>query len=159
MKISNNAVVTIDYTLKNTNGETLDSSEGADPLDYLHGAGNIIPGLEKSLEGKETGDDVSAVVSPEEGYGLRDDALMQSVPRSAFGDVKDIQVGMRFTAQTDQGPVSVAIAAVDEENVVVDRNHPLAGQELHFEVSVTNVRAATAEEIDHGHVHQEGGCH
>lgn len=159
MKISNNAVVSIHYTLKNTSGEVLDSSEGADPLDYLHGAGNIIPGLEKSLEGKEVGDDVTAVVSPEEGYGLRDDALMQSVPRTAFGDVKDIQVGMRFTAETDQGPVSVAIASVDDESVVVDRNHPLAGQELHFDVSVTNVRVATAEEIDHGHVHQAGGCH
>lgn len=159
MKISNNAVVSIHYTLKNTNGEILDSSEGADPLDYLHGAGNIIPGLEKSLEGKEAGDDVSAVVPPEEGYGQRDDALMQSVPRTAFGEVKDIQVGMRFTAQTDQGPVSVAIAAVDEESVVVDRNHPLAGQELHFDVSVKSVRAATKEEVDHGHVHQAGGCH
>ena len=159
MKIASNAVVSIHYTLKNAEGEVLDSSEGANPLNYLHGAGNIIPGLEKSLEGKLTGDELTAVVSPEEGYGVRDDALMQSVPRSAFGDVSNIEVGMRFTAETDQGPVSMAVAAVDKENVVVDRNHPLAGMELHFAVSVASVRSATAEEIEHGHVHEAGECH
>ena len=159
MKIASNAVVSIHYTLKNAEGEVLDSSEGANPLNYLHGAGNIIPGLEKSLEGKLTGDELTAVVSPEEGYGVRDDALMQSVPRSAYGDVSNIEVGMRFTAETDQGPVSMAVAAVDKENVVVDRNHPLAGMELHFAVSVASVRSATAEEIEHGHVHEAGECH
>lgn len=159
MKISNNVVASIHYTLKNAEGDVLDSSEGADPLIYLHGAGNIIPGLEKHLDGKQEGDEVSAVVAPEEGYGEKDEALMQSVPRSMFGEGQDIQVGMRFTAETDQGPVSVAVAAMDDENVVVDRNHPLAGVELHFEVSVASVREATAEEIDHGHVHQGGSCH
>ena len=153
MNIANNTVVSIHYTLTSKDNEVLDSSEGQDPMNYLHGAGNIIPGLENALLGKAQGDELNVVVSPEEGYGAHDEDLLQTVPRSAFEGVEKIEVGMRFSAETDQGPVSVIIAAVEEDTVVVDRNHPLAGEELHFAVKIVAVREASEEEIDHGHVH------
>lgn len=158
--IKQHSVVTIHYELKNSEGEVLDSSKGQDPLVYLHGAGNIIVGLEEQLIGKKVGDVVEAVVSPEKGYGLPVDALIQTVPREAFGDeIEKVEVGMRFQAETEQGPVPVVVTAMDEKTVTVDGNHPLAGQELHFTVSVSEVREASAEEIDHGHVHGPGGHH
>ncbi len=156
--IKQHSVVTIHYELKNSEGEVLDSSKGQDPLVYLHGAGNIIVGLEEQLIGKKVGDVVEAVVSPEKGYGLPVDALIQTVPREAFGDeIEKVEVGMRFQAETEQGPVPVVVTAMDEKTVTVDGNHPLAGQELHFTVSVSEVREASKEEIDHGHVHGPGG--
>ena len=156
--IKQNSVVTMHYELKDAQGETLDSSEGQDPLTYLHGAGNIIIGLEEQLAGKATGDNVSAVVSPDKGYGEPVDALIQVVPKEAFGaEVDSIEVGMRFQAETEQGPVPVVVTAVDDANVTVDGNHPLAGKELHFNVTISDVRDASQEEIDHGHVHGPGG--
>ena len=156
--IKQNSVVTMHYELKDAQGEILDSSEGQDPLTYLHGAGNIIVGLEEQLVGKATGDNVSAVVSPEKGYGEPVDALIQVVPKEAFGaEVDNIEVGMRFQAETEQGPVPVVVTAVDDANVTVDGNHPLAGKELHFNVTISDVRDASQEEIDHGHVHGPGG--
>ena len=156
--IKQNSVVTMHYELKDAQGEILDSSEGQDPLTYLHGAGNIIVGLEEQLVGKAAGDNVSAVVSPEKGYGEPVDALIQVVPKEAFGaEVDNIEVGMRFQAETEQGPVPVVVTAVDDANVTVDGNHPLAGQELHFNVTISDVRDASQEEIDHGHVHGPGG--
>lgn len=156
--IKENSVVTMHYELKNPEGEVLDSSKGQEPLVYLHGAGNIIIGLEEQLIGKAVGDKVNAVVAPEKGYGLPVDALIQTVPREAFGDdIKSVEVGMRFQAETEQGPVPVVVTAMDEKTVTVDGNHPLAGQELHFEVSIEEIREATQEEIDHGHVHGPGG--
>ena len=155
--IKQNSVVTMHYELKDAQGEILDSSEGQDPLTYLHGAGNIIIGLEEQLAGKATGDNVSAVVSPEKGYGEPVDALIQVVPKEAFGaEVDSIEVGMRFQAETEQGPVPVVVTAVDDANVTVDGNHPLAGKELHFNVTISDVRDASQEEIDHGHVHGAG---
>ncbi|WP_353413986.1 peptidylprolyl isomerase [Arenicella sp. 4NH20-0111] len=152
------SVVTMHYELKNAEGEVLDSSKGQDPLVYLHGAGNIIVGLEEQLVGKTVGDNVSAVVAPEKGYGLPVEALVQTVPLEAFGEEIDkVEVGMRFQAETEQGPVPVVVTAKDETTVTVDGNHPLAGQELHFDVSIAEVRDASQEEIDHGHVHGPGG--
>ncbi|MBT8114172.1 MAG: peptidylprolyl isomerase [Arenicella sp.] len=158
MTIKINSVVTIHYELKDSDGEVLDSSTGQEPLVYLHGASNIIVGLEEQLEGKQIGDQVVARVSPEKGYGLPVEALIQQVPMAAFGDeIKNIEVGMRFQADTEQGPVPVVVTAIEEGMVTVDGNHPLAGKELHFDVSVTAVRDASAEEIEHGHVHGPGG--
>jgi len=156
--IKQNSVVTMHYELKDAQGEILDSSEGQDPLTYLHGAGNIIIGLEEQLAGKATGDNVSAVVGPDKGYGEPVDALIQVVPKEAFGaEIDNIEVGMRFQAETEQGPVPVVVTAVDDANVTVDGNHPLAGKELHFNVTISDVRDASQEEIDHGHVHGPGG--
>ena len=153
MEIANQKVVSIHYTLKNDDGEVLDTSEGQEPLNYLHGASNIIPGLENALTGKAMGDQLNVVVSPEEGYGEVIDELVQTVPRDSFQGVDAIEVGMRFQAETEGGPVSVVVTAVEDDVVVVDRNHPLAGQQLHFDVTVADVREASEEEISHGHVH------
>ncbi len=156
--IKQHSVVTMHYELKNADGEVLDSSKGQDPLVYLHGAGNIIVGLEEELLGKKVGDNVNAVVSPEKGYGMPVDALIQTVPKEAFGEEIDkVEVGMRFQAETEQGPVPVVVTSMDEATVTVDGNHPLAGQELHFDVSIAEIRDASEEEIEHGHVHGPGG--
>ena len=156
--IKQNTVVTMHYELRDAEGEILDSSKGQEPLVYLHGAGNIIVGLEEELEGKAVGDNVQAVVSPDKGYGMPVEALIQTVPREAFGDEIDkVEVGMRFQAETEQGPVPVVVTAMDTGTVTVDGNHPLAGKELHFEVNITDIRDASQEEIDHGHVHGPGG--
>lgn len=146
------------YELKDANGEILDSSKGQDPLVYLHGASNIIVGLEEQLEGKNVGDNVNATVAPEKAYGMPVDALVQQVPTSAFGEEIDkVEVGMRFQAETEQGPVPVVVTAIENDMVTVDGNHPLAGKELHFECSISAIRDATEEEIAHGHVHGPGG--
>jgi len=159
MTIAHQKVVTIDYTLKNDKGETLDSSEGQEPLVYLHGADNIVVGLERELEGKSAGDAVNTVVSAEDGYGVRNDELIGVVPREMFESDMPIEVGMSFQAETDQGIQVVNIVAVNDTEVTVDGNHPLAGEALHFDVKVLNVRAATDEELEHGHVHSAGCEH
>jgi FKBP-type peptidyl-prolyl cis-trans isomerase SlyD len=159
MKIAHEKVVSIHYTLTNQEGTVLDSSSGSEPLAYLHGFGNIIPGLENALEGKETGEKLSVTVEPEQGYGARDEQLVQAVPRSAFKGVEELAPGMQFQAQGPQGTRLVVVTQVAQDVVTVDANHPLAGQTLHFEVEVSEVRAATAEEIEHGHVHGPHGHH
>ena len=152
--IKQNSVVTMHYELKDDQGELLDSSKGQDPLVYLQGAGNIIVGLEEELLGKAVGDQIQAVIPPEKGYGMPVEALVQTVPKAAFGDEIDkVEVGMRFQAETEQGPVPVVVTGIDGENVTVDGNHPLAGKELHFSVSIAEVRDGTDEEVEHGHVH------
>jgi len=157
MKIAGEKVVSIHYTLKNAEGSVLDSSSGSDPLAYLHGSGNIIPGLESALEGKEQGEKLSVTVEPGQGYGERDERLVQEVPRSAFKGVEELAPGMQFQAQGPQGARLVVVTEVADESVTVDANHPLAGQTLHFEVEVAEVREATREELEHGHVHGAGG--
>lgn len=157
MQITTNRVAHIHYTLKDDAGSVIDSSAGGEPLAYLHGAGNIVPGLEKALEGKEAGAKLSVKVAPDEGYGVRDEALVQQVPRRSFQGVRDIQAGMRFHAQTQQGPVAVTVTSVQGDMVTIDGNHALAGVTLNFEVEVTKVRDATPEELMHGHVHGPGG--
>ncbi len=141
MKIAENAAVSIHYTLTNDTGEVLDSSQGQEPLDYVHGSGQIIPGLEAALEGKETGDKLQVTIAPEDAYGPRHDELIQPVPREAFEGVEDIQPGMQFQAQSEQGVQLVTVTAVDDTTVTVDANHPLAGETLHFDVEVASVAA------------------
>ena len=168
MKITENSVVSFHYTLTDKDGKVIDSSltdkdgkviEGNQPLTYLHGQGQIVPGLENTLAGKVVGDKLDVNVSAEEGYGEHQDFMVQQVPREAFQGVDDIEVGMQFQAQTPQGGMTVTVTAVDETTVTVDGNHPLAGQDLFFAVEVVTVREATEEEISHGHVHGEGGHH
>jgi FKBP-type peptidyl-prolyl cis-trans isomerase SlyD len=159
MEITQQRVVTIHYTLTNDAGEVLDSSRGAEPLAYLHGAGNIIPGLENALAGKRAGDKLSVRVEPAQGYGERDDRLVQHVPRRAFQGIAEIQPGMSFHAESSNGPMRVTVTRVAGDMVTVDGNHPLAGEPLNFDVEVADVRAATEEELSHGHVHGPGGHH
>jgi FKBP-type peptidyl-prolyl cis-trans isomerase SlyD len=158
MQVARDAVVLIHYTLKNDAGEILDSSSGNDPLAYLHGGGNIIPGLEEALEGKVAGDKVNATIPAAKAYGEVEPGLIQQVPKRAF-QTGEIRPGMTFTAQTEHGPQRVVVTRVAGDMVTVDGNHPLAGQTLHFDVEITEVRAATAEELEHGHVHGAGGHH
>ncbi|MEX1199767.1 MAG: peptidylprolyl isomerase [Methylophaga sp.] len=157
MKVAENTVVVIDYTLTNNEGQVIDSSEGAGPLAYLHGAGNIIPGLEDALLGKEVGDEVKASIEPANAYGERHEALKQEVPAELFSGVEKVEVGMQFQSETDQGPVLVTVTEVGEETITVDGNHPLAGVHLNFDVNIREVREPSAEELEHGHVHGEGG--
>ena len=153
MNISDNMVVGIHYTLKNDDGEILDSSDGGEPLQYLHGARNIILGLEKALQDKNIGDQLDVTVEAEEGYGERRPELIQEAPRSAFQGVEDLEVGMQFQAQTDAGPLPITITKIEGDMVTVDGNHALAGIRLHFSVTIDSIRQASEEEISHGHVH------
>jgi FKBP-type peptidyl-prolyl cis-trans isomerase SlyD len=157
MEIGKNTVVAMNYTLTNNDGQILDTSEGRDPLYFLYGVGQIIPGLESALEGKSTGDALQVTVQPADGYGERETALIQKVPRDKFPPDAEIEVGMQFQASSGQGPVVVSVTEVSDSEVTVDGNHPLAGVTLNFDVSIVEVREATAEEIDHGHVHGPGG--
>ena len=159
MQIAQDKVVLIHYTLKNDSGEVIDSSSGGDPLAYIHGQGNIVPGLEKALEGKQVGDTLSVKVGPAEGYGERDDKLVQQVPRRQFGSA-NVQPGMQFHAQTSGGHTRVVtVTRIVGDMVMVDGNHPLAGENLNFDVEVTEVREPSEEELAHGHVHGPGGHH
>jgi FKBP-type peptidyl-prolyl cis-trans isomerase SlyD len=159
MSIAQNSVVTIHYTLKDDAGEVIDSSREGDPIAYLHGHGNLVPGLERELEGKNTGDKVNVSVTPDQGYGEYDKNLVQQVPRRAFQGIGKVTVGMRLHAQTPQGPRAVTVTRIVGDMVTIDANHPLAGKNLNFDVEITNVREATEEELSHGHVHGEGGHH
>jgi len=154
MQIAKNAVVAIDYTLRDSDGEVIDASPEGQPLQYVHGAGNIIPGLENALEGKAAGEDVEVTVPPEEAYGDRDDRLQQDVPKSMFEGVDNVETGMRFQAQTQDGTQIVTVAAVSGDSVTVDANHPLAGQTLNFKVKVSDVREASDQEIENGQVNE-----
>ncbi len=159
MQISKNSVVTFHYKLSKDGGELVEDSFEAEPLVYLHGHGSLIMGMEKALEGKKIGDSFSVLIQPEEGYGERHEGLIQEVPRASFEGVADVAEGMRFRAATEHGEVPVVVTAVTEEKVVVDGNHPLAGATLDFTVEIKEVREASAEEIEHGHVHGAGGHH
>jgi FKBP-type peptidyl-prolyl cis-trans isomerase SlyD len=161
MQVGKHAVVTIDYTLRNPEGGIVDTSTGPDrePLPYIHGTGSLIPGLEESLEGMNAGERVQVTVPPEKGYGVRDERLVAVYPRSAFGNV-DVKVGAQFRTQTAGGVHSVVtITKIEGDKVTVDGNHPLAGIPLSFDVTIRDVRAATPEELSHGHVHGAGGHH
>jgi FKBP-type peptidyl-prolyl cis-trans isomerase SlyD len=154
MKIAENKVVSIHYELTNTTGEVLDSSLDKDPLTYLHGTGGLIPGLEKALDGHGAGDEMDVEVAPEDAYGPVNDELIQSVPRSAFQGVDKIEPGMSFQATGNEGEEQrITVVSVSEESVTIDANHPLAGETLRFNVSIKAVRAATEEELEHGHAH------
>lgn len=159
MQVATDKVVVIHYTLKNAEGQVLDSSEGGDPLAYIHGNGNIIPGLEEALEGKVAGDKLNVSIAPDKAYGMHSAELVQQVPKRAFQGVGQVQEGMRFTAQTEHGPRQVVVTRVIGDMVTVDGNHPLAGQTLNFDVEIAEVRDASQEELEHGHVHGPGGHH
>jgi FKBP-type peptidyl-prolyl cis-trans isomerase SlyD len=158
MQVARDAVVAIHYTLKNDAGEVLDSSSGGEPLAYIQGGGNIIPGLEEALEGHVVGDKLDVSIPAEKAYGAQEPGLIQQVPRRHFGGT-DVKPGMRFTAETEQGQRQVVVTRIAGDMVTVDGNHPLAGQALHFSVEITEVRVATEEELSHGHVHGPGGHH
>ena len=159
MAIAQDSVVTLHYTLKDDTGEVLDSSSSGEPLAYLHGHGNLVPGLERELTGKNTGDKLSVKISPVDGYGEFDKALIQRVPRRALKGIKNINVGMRLHAQTPQGPQAVTVTQIQGDMVTLDGNHPLAGKNLNFDIEITDVRVATEEELEHGHVHGPGDHH
>ncbi len=157
--ITANKAVEIHYTLTNSEGHVLDSSQGGAPLPYLHGCGALIAGLERELEGRSAGDAFSVSISPADGYGERQPELVQPVKRELFQFDGDIEVGMRFQAEAAHGVELVTVVGVDDQQVVIDANHPLAGETLNFEVEVISVRDASEEELAHGHLHHdEGGC-
>lgn len=160
MQIADQKVVTLDYSLKDNEGKLIDSSEGRGDFVYLHGARNIVPGLESALEGKTAGEEVSVSVQPEEGYGERDDDLLQTVPKDMFEEGADINVGMQFHAQSPEGEMMiVTVVELEGDEVIVDGNHPLAGVPLNFDVKVVDIRDASAEELEHGHAHGADGEH
>ena len=159
MEITADRVVLIHYTLKDDAGAVIDSSAGAEPLAYIQGHGNLVAGLEKALEGKQDGDAVAVSVAPADGYGKYDAALIQRVPRRAMQGAGEIKKGMQFQARTDDGMRMFTVTAVVGDMVTLDGNHPLADKTLHFDVQIVNVREATAEEQEHGHVHGAGGHH
>jgi FKBP-type peptidyl-prolyl cis-trans isomerase SlyD len=159
MAIAQDSVVTIHYTLKDDAGDIIDSSVEAEPLAYLHGHGNLVPGLERELEGKNVGDKINVTVQPQDGYGDYDKQLVQRVPRRALQGIANIRVGMRLQMQSPQGPRTVVVTHLMGDMVTLDGNHPLAGKALNFEVEVTDIRAATEEELSHGHVHGPGDHH
>jgi FKBP-type peptidyl-prolyl cis-trans isomerase SlyD len=152
MEIAAARVASIHYTLTNDAGQVLDRSAPDQPLRYFHGAGNIIPGLENALAGRSPGDRMTVDVAPEQAYGVRNDALVQTLPREAFQGIDRIEPGMQFQAQSGQGPVLVTVVEVNDDGVRIDGNHPLAGKALHFDVEVVEVREATEEEKQIGRV-------
>ena len=152
MDISPACIASIHYTLTDDDGRIIDQSSDDRPLQYFHGAGNIIPGLEKALAGRQAGDRLQVDVGPEEGYGVRNESLVQELPRDAFQGVERVEPGMQFEARTERGPLLVTVVDVAGDRVRIDGNHPLAGQTLHFDVSVLEVREATEEEKQNGRV-------
>ncbi len=151
-------VVTMHYKLALDDGQVVDSSEGSDPLAYLHGAKNIVAGLESAMDGKGVGDSFDVKVTPEEGYGVRHEEAVQQVPRGMFPPEAQLNAGIQFQAQDEGGqPIMGTIMAVEGDTITVDFNHPLAGQNLNFSIEVVGIRAATDEETKHGHVHGPGG--
>ena len=159
MQIADQKVVSIHYTLRDKAGNVLDSSEGNQPLAFIQGMGNIIPGLESAMLGKSVGDKFDAVIPAAEAYGERIEELVQVLPRSMFTGIDEIMVGMQFQATGGTGPVVITVTDIEDDRVTVDGNHELAGVELHFAVEVVDVRDASAEELAHGHVHGAGGHH
>jgi FKBP-type peptidyl-prolyl cis-trans isomerase SlyD len=158
MKIASGSVVGIDYSLHLGDGRVVDASEPGDPLTYLHGEGQIVPGLEAALEGLSIGDRRQVVVAPGDGYGEHDPGGLHEVERGAFPPGFEPEVGSELTAEGPGGrPVPFTVREVRPESVVIDLNHPLAGKTLHFDVTVREVRAATEDERAHGHAHGPGG--
>ena len=157
MQIADNHVVTLHYTVKTKDGDIIDESESSEPLAFIQGSNYMIVGLEDALYGKQKGDKFDLTIEPEQAYGHRQDQLVQEVPADMFTDM-EVEVGMSFRANTEQGEQSVIIIDKDDETVTVDGNHPLSGMTLLFDVSIEDVREATKDELAHGHVHGAGGC-
>jgi len=159
MQITQDAVALIHYTLTDDEGATIDSSAGGEPLAYIHGNGNLIPGLERELEGKAEGDKLEVKIAPADGYGEFDKSLIQRVPRRSLKGIGNLHVGMQLQAQSERGSRAVSVTQLVGDMVTLDGNHPLAGKNLTFKVEIVAVRAATEEELSHGHVHGPGGHH
>jgi FKBP-type peptidyl-prolyl cis-trans isomerase SlyD len=153
MQVGKDAVVFMDYTLTNDEGEIIDASEAGEPLAYLHGHGNIISGLEKELEGRKTGDEMEVTIAPDDGYGEFNSDLIKEVPKSQLAGIPDLEVGMQLEMSTPEGDLVVTVTKIGKATVTIDGNHPLAGQNLNFRVKIVDVREATKEELAHGHVH------
>ena len=158
MQVADNMAVSIHYTLTNDDGEVLDSSIGDEALVYLHGVGNIIPGLEKALHGKVAGDKFNVHIAPEDAYGELVEEMIQVIPRNMFEGIDNIEVGMQFNADVSSGSGVVTVVNIEDDDITIDGNHPLAGLALTFDVEIIDVRAATEEEAKHGHIHG-AGCH
>ena len=157
MKIDANKVVAINYTLKSDDGTVLDSSEGKSPLPYIQGTGQLIPGLEKELEGKEVGEKMDIVIAPAEAYGEVNKEMVFDVSKEGFRGNEELKVGMQVEVEMDKGKSIAAGTKIEDDNVTLDLNHPLAGMTLHFNVEIMEVRKASEEELSHGHVHGPGG--
>lgn len=156
MQAAPQKVVSIEYTLTDDAGQVIDTSDGREPLSYLHGANNIVPGLEKAIEGKAVGESVEVSLTPEEGYGVYDKRLIQNIAVRKLPEKKP-KVGMQFRLETSAGPRGFIVTAVRGDYATLDGNHPLAGKALNFKVKVVAIRDATADENTHGHAHGAGG--
>lgn len=160
MKIGQHKVVMMHYKLTDKDGTTIDSSEGRDPLAYIHGIGALVPGLEAEIEGKSKGDQFKAVIAPEHAYGNRNETLIRVVPKSGFQGDEEMTIGMQVQIETgEQGMAIATLTKIEGEEVTLDLNHPLADMELHFDIDIVDVREADKDEIAHGHVHGPGGHH
>ncbi|WP_125779029.1 FKBP-type peptidyl-prolyl cis-trans isomerase [Pseudoalteromonas rubra] len=157
MKIAPNTVVKMHYAVLDNDDNSIDNTFDDEPLEFIVGTGYLISGLEDALMSKQAGDKFSVSVDPQNGYGERHDNLMQAVPKSMFEEM-EVEVGMQFRATTDEGEQTVIVIGIEGDDVIVDGNHPLAGITLNFDVEILDVREATSEELEHGHVHSEGGC-
>ena len=157
MQVAKHKVVSIDYTLTGDDKQVIDSTDGEQPLAYLHGVGMLVPGMENALEGKAVGDQFQVTIDPADGYGERNDELRQEVSRDQFEGIDNLELGMQFRVETDSEPIVVTIVEIADETVTIDGNHQLAGATLHFDVTVRDVRDATDEEVAHGHAHGPGG--
>lgn len=158
MNISENKVVVLHYAVSDSEDTLIDSSYDHSPLSIIQGTGYLIPGLEKALEGHVKGDKFEVSVDADEAYGPREEGFVQSVPKELFGGIEDLEVGAQLRAETDEGEQTVTVIDITDDEITVDGNHPLAGIDLKFDVEILEVRDATEEEIQHGHVHGEGGC-
>ncbi len=157
MQVAPHTVVTIAYTVTDEDGEVLDQADAADPLAYLHGTGALVPGLEAALTGRGPGDTVKVTLEPDDAYGLHDPDLVAVAQRSQFEEPDDLELGMQFELESEDGEDLVTVVAIDGDEVTLDANHPLAGLTLTFDVRVLDVREATADEQSHGHAHGADG--
>lgn len=158
MQVTKNKVVAVEYILTDDENQVLDQTESGEPLEYLHGIGNLIPGLESQLEDKSIDDQFKISIPPADAYGERDEKLKQSIPRDRFEEPDHLEVGMQFQTPPEEGSQEFTIVDIDNNSIIVDGNHELAGMTLHFDITIKNVRDATEDEIAHGHAHSDG-CH
>ncbi len=161
MQIEKNKVVTFDYTVTDENGGMIESSHGDEPLSYLHGAGGIAPGLESAMEGKVEGDSFAITLRPEEGFGERDEELVHTLSRDELAELGEIEIGMQLHAEDESGIRILTVSKIEDDEIILDENHPLAGMTVKFDVKVVDVRDASDEEKEHGHPHVQGcggGC-
>jgi len=158
MKITTNTVLKMHYAVSDSDDTLIDSSYDDEPLEMIQGTGHMIKGLESALEGHSAGDKFEVEVAADDAYGQRHDGFVQTMPKELFASIDDLALGAQLRATTDEGEQTVIVTKITDEEITVDGNHPLAGLDLKFEVEILDVRAATAEEISHGHIHAAGGC-